>query len=73
GFWAMKRQRYSNEFKVQVVKEIEVGNRSAVARSIRLPINVLYRWIREYQQGRFDDGYQILPRGIRCDCGQQSA
>ncbi|PMB04779.1 transposase, partial [Fischerella thermalis CCMEE 5273] len=29
----MKRQRYSNEFKVQVVKEaLEVGNRSAVAR-----------------------------------------
>jgi transposase-like protein len=58
----MKRQRYSNEFKVQVVKEaLEVGNQSAVARRYEIANNVLYRWIREYQQGQFDDVDQTVP------------
>jgi transposase len=60
----MKRQGYSNEFKVQVVKEaLEVGNKSAVARRYEISKNVLYRWIRQYQQGQFSDVDQTVPIG----------
>jgi transposase-like protein len=52
----------SAEFKVQVVKEaLEVGNKSAVARRYEIANNVLYRWIHEYEQGRFDDVDQTVP------------
>ncbi|RNB69565.1 transposase, partial [Brevibacillus invocatus] len=37
----MKRKQYSNEFKMQVVKEaLESGNRAAVARRYELHYNV---------------------------------
>lgn len=51
----MKRQRYSTKFKVQVTKEAEeVGNASAVARRYELSNALLYRWMREYKEGRYD-------------------
>ncbi|OYD06129.1 transposase [Paludifilum halophilum] len=52
----MKRQNYSNEFKVQVSKEaFEVGNKAGVARRYEIGPNLLHRWIRQYQEGHFDD------------------
>jgi transposase len=52
----MQRQRYSNEFKVQVIKEAqEVGNKSAVARRYEITSNMLHRWENQYQNGHFDN------------------
>lgn len=49
----MKRNRYSQEFKLQVIKEsLETGNKSAVARRYEIAANMLHRWIREYEQGQ---------------------
>lgn len=44
----MERQHYSNEFKVQVIKEAEeVGNKAAVARRYGITPNMLHRWQRQ--------------------------
>lgn len=46
----MKRQRYSQEFKDQVVKEsLEVGNAAIVARKHDLSTNMVSRWVREHK------------------------
>lgn len=51
----MKRQYYSNEFKVQVVKEAEqVGNKAAVARRYEITSNMLHRWQKQYHDGGFE-------------------
>ncbi|MFB4166324.1 transposase [Alteribacillus sp. JSM 102045] len=50
----MKRQVYSNDFKLQVVKEaLETGNKALVARRYELSKNIIYRWTKEYEQGHF--------------------
>lgn len=52
----MQRQRYSKEFKMQVVKEVqEVGNKSAVARRYEITPNMVRQWEKQYQNGRFDN------------------
>lgn len=49
----MQRQRYSNEFKLQVVKEVqEVGNKSAVARRYEITPNMVRQWEKHYQDGQ---------------------
>lgn len=46
----MKRKRYSQEFKDQVVKEcLEVGNAAIVARKHDLSSNMVSRWVREHK------------------------
>jgi transposase len=50
----MKRTKYSNEFKVQVVKEaLETRNKAAVARRYELASNMLHRWVKEYESGKW--------------------
>lgn len=52
----MKRTRHSNEFKVQVVKEaLETGNKAAVARRYELASNMLHRWVKDYELGKFGE------------------
>ncbi|MFC5714050.1 transposase [Thalassorhabdus alkalitolerans] len=49
----MKRTRYSNEFKCQVVKEaMKRGNQSWVARKYVISVGLVNRWIVEYQEGK---------------------
>ena len=50
----LKRNKHSREFKLQVIKEaLETGNTSAVARRYELAANMLYRWCKEYEAGKF--------------------
>lgn len=50
----MRRTRYSEEFKIQVVKEAtETGKPSVVARRYDLNANMVGRWVREYKNGKF--------------------
>lgn len=52
----VKRQKHSREFKVQVVKEaLETGNKTAVARRYDLHPNLVHRWSKEYENGKYDD------------------
>jgi transposase len=56
GMPTMKRNKYSTEFKLQVVKEaMETGNKAAVARRYEIGSNMLHRWVREYEQGKFGE------------------
>lgn len=51
----MKRNKHSKEFKLQVIKEaMETGNKAVVARRYELAANMLHRWIKEYEAGKFD-------------------
>lgn len=53
----MKRNKYSKEFKLQVCKEaIETGNGAIVARRYELSSNMVNRWVKEYKDGKFDNG-----------------
>lgn len=46
----MKRKRYSQDFRMQVVKEaLETGNASLVARRHEIHNGIVSRWVREYQ------------------------
>ena len=50
----MKRNKHSKEFKLQVIKEaMETGNKAVVARRYELAANMLHRWIKEYEAGKF--------------------
>ncbi|MDT2295289.1 transposase [Paenibacillus larvae] len=50
----MRRTKYSNEFKVQVVKEaLETRNKAAVARRYELASNMLHRWVKEYESEKW--------------------
>jgi transposase-like protein len=50
----MKRKRYSDDFKMQVVKEaIETGNKTAVARRYELAPNMVQRWVKEMEDGKY--------------------
>src|SRR5690554_5856275 len=52
----MKRTKHSNEFKIQVANEsIETGNAALVARRYELSPNMVYCWVREYNEGKFGD------------------
>jgi transposase len=47
----MKRNKYSKEFKLQVVREAkEVGNYAAVARRYEIHANLIYKWVKEFEQ-----------------------
>jgi len=46
----LKRKKYAQEFKNQVVKEsLEVGNAAIVARKHDLSPNMVSRWVREHK------------------------
>jgi transposase len=52
----MKRNKHSKEFKLQIVKEaVETGNTAAVARRYEIAANMLHRWTKEYEAGKFGD------------------
>ncbi|MGM0876144.1 MAG: transposase [Bacillota bacterium] len=52
----MKRQKYSKESKLQVVKEtLQTGNKAVVSRRFELSTNMVHRWVREYNQGKLND------------------
>lgn len=49
------RNKHSKEFKLKVIKEAkETGNVSAVARRYELAVNMLHRWCKEYEAGKFE-------------------
>lgn len=62
----MNRKRYTQEFKLSVVKEaLEVGNAAQVARRHDITANLVYRWIKqskhqEFKQTRLD-GKKVAP------------
>lgn len=48
-----KRRRFTPDFKLQVVREIEVDKPAAqAAREHQLHPNLIYRWKRKYRDGR---------------------
>lgn len=50
----MARQRYTKEFKQQVIKEAQsVGNVAQVAKRYELATNMVYRWIRDEKTKSF--------------------
>ncbi|GEN33672.1 transposase [Aneurinibacillus danicus] len=50
----MKR-KYSVEFKYEVVKMVlESKKPSDVARQYKINSRIIYRWIREYKQGKYN-------------------
>ena len=52
----MTRNKHSKEFKKQVVKEaIETGNKSAVARRYEIAVNMLHRWVKEFEEGKYGE------------------
>lgn len=52
----LKRNKHSIEFKLQVVKEaFETGNKAAVARRYEIAVNMLHRWSKEYEAGKFGE------------------
>lgn len=52
----MKRTKHPTEFKLQVVKEaLETGNKSAVARRYEIAVNMLHRWVRDYEEGKLGE------------------
>jgi transposase-like protein len=55
----MKRKRYTQEFKDQVIKEsLEVGNANIVARKHDLSANMVSRWVREHKnQNKLASGF----------------
>ncbi len=56
GMKILKRNTHSKEFKLQVVKEaIETGNTAAVARRYEIAANMLHRWTKEYEAGKFGE------------------
>ncbi|MED3648672.1 transposase [Halalkalibacterium halodurans] len=52
----MKRTKHSQEFKLQVIKEVlETGKQSIVARRYELNPNMVSRWVREYKDGKYGE------------------
>ncbi|CAM4496120.1 transposase-like protein [Paenibacillus endophyticus] len=52
----MTRNKHSKEFKRQVVKEaIETGNKALVARRYEIAANMLHRWVREFENGKYGE------------------
>ncbi|MGG4147580.1 transposase [Paenibacillus algorifonticola] len=52
----LKRNKHSKEFKLQVIKEaLEIGNKAAVARRYEIAANMLHRWTKEYEAGKFGE------------------
>ncbi|RFU70027.1 transposase [Bacillus sp. V59.32b] len=53
----MKRTVHSREFKIQVSKAvIETNNGALVARRYELSPNMVNRWVKELNEGKYDDG-----------------
>ncbi|MED0758540.1 helix-turn-helix domain-containing protein [Aneurinibacillus thermoaerophilus] len=51
----MMRRTYSLTFKYKVIKQaLETENPSKVARENKLNSLTIYRWIREYKQGKYE-------------------
>ncbi|WP_152380558.1 transposase [Paenibacillus brasilensis] len=52
----MTRNKHSREFKCQIVKEaIETGNKAAVARRYEIAVNMLHRWVKEFEEGKYGE------------------
>jgi transposase-like protein len=50
----MKR-KYSLDFKQKVIKQaLEMDSIGKVARQNRLNSQIIYRWVKEYKQGKFN-------------------
>lgn len=50
----LKRNKHLKEFKLRVIKEaMKTGNKVAVARRYKLATDMLHRWIKEYEAGKF--------------------
>ncbi|MGO4549360.1 transposase [Paenibacillus sp. 2TAB23] len=50
----MTRNKHSKEFKLQVVNEaIETGNKALVACPYEIAANMLHRWVREFENGKY--------------------
>lgn len=50
----MVRNKHSKELKLQVIKEArESSNVAAVARRYELATNMVHRWVREFEDGKF--------------------
>lgn len=53
----MRRKQYSMEFKSQIIHEsLDTGNSALVARRHGLNTNMVARWVREYKQGKHQNG-----------------
>jgi len=49
----MRRKRYTQEFKDQLIKEaLETGNSAIVARRYELSGSLVARWVREFKNGK---------------------
>jgi len=49
----LRRKRYTQEFKDQVIKEaLETGNSAIVARRYELSGSLVARWVREFKNGK---------------------
>ncbi|WP_082129731.1 transposase [Aneurinibacillus tyrosinisolvens] len=47
-------RKFSEEFKVQVIKEtLEERSPSIIARKYHLNSNIIYRWMKEYKEGKW--------------------
>jgi transposase len=59
----MTRKKYSLDFKKQVVKEVkETGSITAVARRYELSVNMVGRWKKEIETGKYGDvDFTTLP------------
>jgi transposase-like protein len=56
----MKRRTYSLIFKQEIAKQaLEAERLSNVARKNRLNSKLIYRWVQEYKQGKYD---ALLPQ-----------
>lgn len=51
----MRRKRYTQEFKGQVIKEaMETGNSAIVARRYELSGGLVARWVRDFKNGKYN-------------------
>lgn len=49
------RRAYSQSFKYQVIQRaLELQDLNKVARENRLNSRIIYRWIKEYKQGKYE-------------------
>jgi transposase-like protein len=51
----MRKRKYSVEFKYEVVKMVLESKRpSDIARQYKMNSRIIYRWISEYRQGKYN-------------------
>ncbi|WP_442870380.1 transposase [Aneurinibacillus sp. Ricciae_BoGa-3] len=51
----MSKKQYSIEFKCEVIqKALQTKSPSSVARQYRLNSFIIYRWVKEYKEGKYN-------------------